>query len=433
MNELEALGWGLGNQFASGLLSFGMDSLGISSHSRDQKLQQEMMREQMAWQSGEAQKNRDFNLDMYLRQLENYPELLSLQNNAAFDLWRKQAAGQNDIWKEQFHLQNKYNSTPAQVRRLLAAGINPSSVFGGQGQVAVSSMGSSAPSPHSAGTPVLNPLPAGASVSPVGLPTGVTSNLVQELSQFSKNVAEMKKAGMETQQIEELLDLQVQELQEKVYGEKLGNFAKDIQNTILSATKDYKIRKELGELFKLAADIKNVNQDTALKFEQMVSEQKNQFLIDAKKKLTEKEFEKLDLEVQSFWTEFYAKIDNIKSGTAFNYSGVAVNNTLTQKNMAEIGVFRSQSDLNYAETELTKAEANIKSVDASIAIATSIMKLSNTIGELYNNKVINEVTYREALQRVEGLRRLDNMGDAFKSVKQTFEWFRKFIPFTGGN
>ena len=199
----------------------GLDSLGLSSHGRDQYFQREL-----SWDMLEAQQNfqremfgksadfnaeqaqlgRDFTMQMYQKQLQdflkNYPSLLKMNSDAQFNIWRNQ-----------FQMQNDYNSPGAQTQRLLAAGINPSSVFGGNGSVATSQMGGS----NLQQPPMISPTPFGSAStsvagSPVGLPSGYVGNMrsnLSEIGNFLKDISEMrlneKKTGRYDEQVDSMI------------------------------------------------------------------------------------------------------------------------------------------------------------------------------------------------------------------------------------
>lgn len=165
------------------------DSLGFSQHGRDQYFARDMQREflnnQIQAQKDAQKSNQDFSLAMYERQvadtLKNYPEFAKMASDAQFNLW-----------KNQFDAQNAYNSPSAQVSRMMSAGLNPAQ--GTQG-VAVNQMGSSSVSPP----PTISGSPLGGSVSPIGLPQGLSANGAElaNIGSFFKDLATIKKLGSE--------------------------------------------------------------------------------------------------------------------------------------------------------------------------------------------------------------------------------------------
>lgn len=146
----------------------GMDSLGLSQHGRDQyfarDLQRELLWDQINAQKEENQLNRDFSKEMldlnWQKTLQNYPELLKMSSDNAFNLWRNQFNIQRD-YNEQV------NSPAGQVSRMMAAGLYPAQ--GAQTQVASQFGGS-----HAAPPPNIQGSPLGGSVSPIGLPQGLS-------------------------------------------------------------------------------------------------------------------------------------------------------------------------------------------------------------------------------------------------------------------
>lgn len=420
------IGSSLFNTLISDPLSATMDSLGLSQHGRDQVVAHDNMVEQMHWQSEEAQKNRDFAQNLYNQQLSNYPSLLKQQNDAAFNLWKNEAAGMNNIWKEQFGMQNQYNAPSAQVRRLLQAGINPSSVFGGQGQVAVSTMGSSSPPPQSAASPIVSPVPAGANASPVGIPQGITPGITHEFSQMVRNIAEARKLGADTSRIENLLNYEISDFEASIAGKKLANELLGIQSYIAENTKNYQVAKSANELLRLIADIKNVNADTSLKVAQEARERAEKLLADAKKSLTDKQYEELKLKVDNWMTEFNTRMNNIRSDTARNYSEV-------DRNEAQVELFTSQASLADAQAELTNVETSSKGVDAWIAVKTKEQRLEATLQDLKAKGVISEWQFRDKMQELENLRNIEDLPSVIKAVKRTLEWTKQFIPLSSSD
>lgn len=198
-----------------GMGTTALDSLGLSQHGRDQYFTRDMQREflntQIAAQSAENQKNRDFSMQMYEKQmadyLKNYPELLRMQSDAEFNLW-----------KSQFDQQNEYNDIRNQVQRMMSAGLSPS---GGTQTVATNNMSHSSVSPP----PVLHGSPLGGSISPIGLPQGMGSNgqTLRDVGGFIRDIAEAKNKGADTVIKEVEGELAARTLEERVRAVGLKN------------------------------------------------------------------------------------------------------------------------------------------------------------------------------------------------------------------
>lgn len=208
-----------------------MDSLGITRHGRDMVHQEQMAREQMNWQSGENQKNRDFSQQMYEQQvsdyMKNYPELMKKQSDIQFNQW-----------KNQFGIESAYNSQGSQVARNLVAGVNPAS------QGSALTQGVSVSQPSVSPPPQIHGSPLGGSASPVGIPQGMNSELMSQFGQFMRDVSQ---AGVSRKTIEKL-DADIQkELSEKDLIDSQRSY-QEMKNGLYQV---FGFRKETYDLLKL--------------------------------------------------------------------------------------------------------------------------------------------------------------------------------------
>ena len=157
--------------------------------------QNAMTREQMDWQSNENQKNRDFSQSLYELQrddyLKNYPELLKLQSDQQFNQW-----------KNQFNIESSWNSENNKVARSLVSGLNPA----GQGQL---SQGVSVPSVSVSPPPQIHGSPLGGSASPIGIPSVLGTDLLREVGQFARNMAEARNKDKQTARYDEFVNAQL--------------------------------------------------------------------------------------------------------------------------------------------------------------------------------------------------------------------------------
>ena len=134
--------------------------------------------QQIEFQREENQKNRDFSKQMYEQQwadyMKNYPELMQMENDAQFNLW-----------KNQFGTQAAYNSENAQVARSLVAGLNPSQNGLIQGSNMNMQPSTVQPPPHIQGSPL------GGSISPTGIPDLLPNNLLAQAAAFAKDMSQV--------------------------------------------------------------------------------------------------------------------------------------------------------------------------------------------------------------------------------------------------
>ena len=180
-----------------------------------------LSREQMRWQSGENQLNRNHDYDMSWLQLAMNPVYLKQQSTAEYDLWKKE-----------FDAQNAYNSPSAQVARDLAAGVSPLSgqmMTNGNNQMAA--QGSIPAMPSYGGH-------LGGSASPVGLPYQPVIDLADVLTavgQYKRDISQSKKSDKEVERYDELVDSQIESyIQKAASDEKLAEYT-DLQKCILQA------------------------------------------------------------------------------------------------------------------------------------------------------------------------------------------------------
>lgn len=173
--------------FISGGIGIADSILGLAGQSSDQRFS----REQMEWQSLEAQKQRDFQLDM---------------------------------WK----MNNEYNKPTEQMKRLSEAGINPwsamssSSLASGTSSLSVPS--GFGPSPAA---------PASSALSSLGLAAEVLGKL-----------ANAKKAGAETNRIDTLLQTEL----EKLIAEKNFVSLQSARQAIENSNLPHIMKKQLDKL-----------------------------------------------------------------------------------------------------------------------------------------------------------------------------------------
>ena len=321
----------------------GLDSLGLSSHGRDQyfnaDLQREFLQKQQDFQREMTGVSQDFTREMYSRQFNDYPELL-----------RQTSEQQFKLWSQQFDKQNVYNNPSAAVGRLLSAGINPASVYGGSGSSVLNSMGASSLPTN---VPQISPTPSSTHASPIGLPSGAwaPSQNMSDLASMARDFAEAKKTGVQTDQLEKLFDYEVAERTARVFGQRLSNDAQSIANYINEKIKDTKVRLAAQELLKLVSDTKNIDQDTSVKYEQVFTERSQQLLNKAKAKLSAEEYELLKLKVDNFQEEFKTTMLNISSDTSKNISITRLNNALTEtENQLRSGKVKAQDLANEYQT-----------------------------------------------------------------------------------
>lgn len=364
-----------------------LDSLGWTQHGRDQYFQRDMQREflesQQNFQREMTANQQDFTREMYNQQwndmMSKYPSIQQKLSDIQFNNWR-----------QQFDLQNEYNSYKNQVNRMLGAGINPATMYNGAGAVATNSMspvGASAP-------PQISPTPFTSNASPIGLPSGLSYNKenLREIGGFLKDLAAAKQMGVQTDQLEKLFSLEVEERSARIFGQRLTNEAIGLANYVADKTKDYKVRKACEDLVNIVANTKNLNADTTKKLQETATSKSEELLNNSKRYMNEEEFEILKMKVNTFMDEFNTRMENIRSDTAKNNSEARLNNALADtENQLREGRVTAQSLSN----TLLEAERDMKLNELFVDNRTLLNRVDAIIWKLHREKFITDSAFEE--------------------------------------
>lgn len=324
----------------------------------------------------ENQKDRDFNAQEAEKQRIWQSEEWQRQYGQQRTEWYRQLAAQQQAQRNQFDYEANYNSPQNQARRLSAVGLNPSAMVNQSGQSGFVSAAtgniSSAPSPS---------VPTGGTVSgsaaSVGSGRGFTPpqlNLgsLAEIGTFAKDFSDAAKTNKS-------LQLVLDNLAADLLGKKLSNDGLDIQNWIAKNTKDSKVLQSFADLQNTMSEVayrvklgENIDADTLLK-------KSESFLTDAKKRLTDKEFEHLQLQVDTFMDNFAMEMNVRKSMVQKNNADAAYGFALA-KSENELREFKvkNQKLLNTYQGYLNDMAKN----DAWISNNTNKERLDKVIAEL---------------------------------------------------
>lgn len=203
-----------------------MDSTGLTRHGRDMVHQESMAREQMAWQSNENQLNRDFSKAMYEQQVADYmknsPLLMQQQADIQFNQWKNQQA---------------YNSPANMAARSLVGGFNPAA------NSAQLVQGSSA-NPAIAPPPQIHGSPLGGSASPIGIPQGMSSELMRDFGGLIKDLSQSR-VNQAT------IDKLVNEAEELLSRKELNESLKAYQDIVNGIKQVFGYKRESLELINI--------------------------------------------------------------------------------------------------------------------------------------------------------------------------------------
>lgn len=371
-------------------LTAGADSLGLTQHGRDQyfnrQMQQDFMNQQMNFQREMTANQQNFTQKMYNQQwsdnLTKYPALQQKLSDIAFNQWR-----------QSFNMQNEYNSYGNQISRMLSAGINPNSLYGSAAGVATSSMGATSPSQP----PQISPTPFQSHASPIGLPTGFanTRSLLSDTGSFLRDIGQAKKLGVETTQLEKLFDLEVEERQQKIFGQKVVNEGVSLQNYVLDKTKDTQVRKATEDLLKVIAETENVEQDTEKKLQDMFTSYSEELLNIAKRKMSEKEFEILQFKVDHLDEEFKNQMELLRSQSANQRAQAKLNRELaiTEKDLRSGRV--NCLDLQY---KFQLVQYNLAQMEYDEKDLTFVNRVSAIVEQCKQQGIMSDTMYQQFLQ-----------------------------------
>lgn len=253
-------------------------------------------------------------------------------------------------WKhaiDMFNMENAYNSPDQQVKRMIAAGLNPAALAGASA-AGNSSMGS--PSMGSAvgvGTPQLDS--PRAQMYDVGA-QNIFGNMVT-LTQAIGNLAGASKDNQSAKEIETLLAA-------KLRGLNLSNEQLELQKNLLF---EFGSKTKQAEYELLTAKASLAASQIALNDEMTNTEKEKQFNLiadslekDSKRLLNKKELKVFDEKFDVWKREVNSRIMVNKSVYSLNQSGVRLNNQRVVTEQALQSLYHSQEKLNNSIKQLNE-------------------------------------------------------------------------------
>lgn len=347
--------------------------LGFASSQNNIDAQKDMMREQNQWQSSENDKSRDF---------------------------------QRDLWRYQFDLENEYNNPSNQIKRLMAAGINPAALLGQNGSAPL-------------GVPAANPSTAtGMTVTP----QQVTGFSHPNLANFGSTIAQLMEAAARVS------DSNLSTTQKaKVESEVSKNLAVADEASANAARTNILSQVEASNLDKeFKAKIANLTALTA-KYEA----DGNYAKASAAVKDLEKELMAIDVKYAPQLKT--ATLNEIKALTNY-YSQKASTEPFVRHNLQS--QTRYTNALRETENQLRDSKVTISEYQAKLAelatlsnesdyrvqLQTENDRMNGIIQEMYNKKLINDIAYQNYLhastenkwQEFQYIMQISN--DAFRSI-----------------
>ena len=248
---------------------------------------------------------------------------------------------------------NEYNSPTQQMKRLGDAGINPF--------VALSNnLGSS-------GTQSSVPTGSGGSAGlpSVGLPTVPLnpysySSSVSNISSALRNVADAKKAGVETKWLEDAMADMLRNLKNEADQKNLQNMILRIQKSVESQKQQLFIKKTLQEIEKLVADTKlsKAKSSTETDLQNMYSAQFQKFWAEHEKLIKDAELTREQiLLLQKYGDARYqAEISEIRSRANYNNEQAE---DLQKTRAARIASLKADASQKEALARIANSNANV--------------------------------------------------------------------------
>lgn len=211
--------------------------------------QLEANREQNAWQSSENEIDRNWQANEWQRQFE---EQVKAQREMFEQQLNLQRESDLQKWRQQFEVENQYNSPANQVARLMAAGINPAAAASQIMSGNVGSLGAgSSSAPASSGAPSGGSV-GSHSVSPLGVSIpqySTDSALFSSAAQLADSMSKLGDLGLASERQKATLSATVQNMMADTQNKQEQAAITRVQNSILSATGNQKVQSEIMKAY----------------------------------------------------------------------------------------------------------------------------------------------------------------------------------------
>lgn len=320
---------------------------------------------QNQWQSAENAIDREFQAEQWMKQFQ-------AQVEQQLTMFEKEGQRYMDQWKQQFEMQNAYNSPEQQVKRLMAAGINPaalaSSLTGGNSSAGVGgiSTGASSPSPS---------VPGSHGVSPMGVSPQLGSTdaaIFGSVAQMADSVAKLGQSAVGSYGTVKKLDSEINKnISEKNVNDSQASYTEVLTN----------LKKQFGESESVSSIEKNFA-DSYAAYMKGDLDSANKSYTKALETLTGDE----TLRKRESWPVVLANMR--KYGQELD-SQIGLN-------QAKAGEARSQTSLNQA---LTQTENDLRSgrIEA-LDLANKCQSISNELASRQNLR--DKITSADQVQAI---------------------------------
>ena len=326
-----------------------------------------------------------------------------------------QLSDYREEWNRQFDIQNEYNSPAAQAQRLRAAGFNPAMMM--------------ANGASSTSVPVSANVPQPASVPQPGTPVAGSFNpqysafadSIKAVGGLFKDLAEAKKNGAQTSEIEQTLSHKVNLLVAQINGQELDNCIKELDKQFFSKSMPVRVKKAYQDL-RNAEISEQVSALTMKEIDANVRLKASETLLNDI--LQEKGIKEKDLLIKQLGVFDQLTTENIKN-------------------------LRSQTAKNYEEANNAKQEAALSELNQKIlapdatkaSITDAWLKADNTHRKMFVEQLeakidastgMSTAEKLEAEKKIRILRKEENFP---LGLSDALDWLRSKVPalvlFTG--
>lgn len=307
---------------------------------------------QMATNSAEAEKNRQFNREeadknrnwsaaQWQHQFDEQNNQWFNQFNAQNSKWYDQQTFLQNQWRTQQDYSNRqayqywlaqqqYNSPQQMVSRLASAGLNPAAAinaqqFGSTGLqaapagVQVASQGS--PSVPSVGTPSGSAASIGQNnIAAVQSSADAFKSIVSGASDLLRSLASSRKDNAEAVRSEKTLQTYIETSLVELRNKQLMNTWQDMQNVFFSKSAPKQLQKLGAEINEITARVLLTTTQTDLVENQSITEGFKQALLGAQKDLTNEQFMQAVIFTSQYERQLLLENELRKSTTASNYA-----------------------------------------------------------------------------------------------------------------
>lgn len=330
---------------------------------------------------------------------------IARENNAMqFDAMREQNAFNRQQAIDMFNLEAAYNDPSAQKARLIAAGLNPATMYGGSATAASGNVDASVPSASGSGISPSNPsLTAAHMETPPGVMQALFGNL-QSFTQSMLNLSNSKLSNAEKDRIKLLMN---SELQSIISSTKSTEAQTEYQNLQTQFERLFGSAKRGSEVQKNIQEAHKLYEEAMLAAAKGETEKTQQWLNQAdevlKKAQTSTVLEQLPF-IRSTAIRTAAlleeQINTQKSIQSANYASAALSSAeaaaVPDRLQAEIKKFSSEVDRNDAEKLLTDVKREIENINkdarnAALKMLLNELSVNDALEESFLRKIINRV------------------------------------------